>query len=189
LSEEERRYENGDDPGILDIIQIEMGAQCPEAYQTENHLIDDNYYWQRVGRGTWTQALGAVDTVTGPLWTRGPSTYYGINDQVPEAIANTMTHSLLLIHPNSFRISVAREGGAFAPAKRRVRGSFSIANITYKLVVTDPFIERTYLHGTDGEFDIPDALLCVSLGEIFNGYAYKLIATVITPERAGGADA
>jgi hypothetical protein len=100
-----------------------------------------------------------------------------------------MSHSLLLIHPNTFRISVAREGGMYSPAKRKVRGYFSLANIHYKLSVTDPFIEHAYLRGPDGEFRVSDAVLCVSLGEIFNGYGYKLIATVITPERAEGNDA
>jgi hypothetical protein len=126
--------------------------------------------------------------VAGPLWTNELSTYYGINDQVPEATANAMRHSLLLIRPDTFRISIAREGGTFALAKRKVRGYFSIANIDYKLSITDPFIEHTYLSGEDGQFSVANAILCISLGEIFNGYAYKLIATVITPERAEAAD-
>ena len=188
LSEEDRRYDNGDDPDILDIVQIEMSAPCPETYQTENHLIDENYYWQRVGRGTWQQLLGGIDNVTGPLWNRGGSTYYGINDQVPESVANSMGHSLLLVHPSSLMISVSREGGTFSPTKRKVRGLFSINNIQYKLLVTDPFTEHAYLRGLDGVFYIQDVILCVSLGEIFHGYAYKLIATVITPERAEGTN-
>jgi hypothetical protein len=189
LSEFDRQYENGDDPDILDIIKIEMRAPCPEDYQTENHLIDENYYWQKVGRGTWQQLLRAVDTLPGPLWIPGYSSLKGINDRVPAAIANTMRHSLLLIPPNTFSISVSTDEGRFQPPTKQVRGSFSVANFDYNLRVTDPYIESLCEQVSDGEYSVSDdALLCISLGEIFRGYAYKLIATVIYPERWEAAD-
>lgn len=46
------------------------------------------------------------------------------------------------------------------------------------LAVTDPVIERQYLLGQDGEFDVGSAILCISLGEPYGEYAYKLIAGV-----------
>jgi hypothetical protein len=184
LSAFDRQYENGDDPDILDIVKIEMRAPCPEAYQTENHLIDENYYWQRVGRGTWEQVLRVVDAVAYPLWTPGHSSTNGINDRVPAATANTMTHSLVLIRPNTFSITVSKDVKMFHCATRQVRGSFSVANFDYNLRVTDPYIEGIVQQYPDGEYSVPsDVLLCISLGEIFRGFAYKLIATVIYPER------
>src|SRR5215469_11888402 len=54
LSEYDRRYENGTDPKILDIVRIPMIEPRPHAFQTENHLIDENVYWTLVGRGGWS---------------------------------------------------------------------------------------------------------------------------------------
>jgi len=52
VSEEERRFENGQDPKLLDIIVIQMRVHVPYAHQSENHLIDTGYYWKKVGSAT-----------------------------------------------------------------------------------------------------------------------------------------
>lgn len=124
----------------------------------------------------------ALDTVTGPLWINGHSTRNGQNDQVPEAQTVSLPSSLYLIRPDNLRINVGVEGGVFGPAKRRVRAAFHLNGTSYNLVVTDPIVERRYLAGANGSFDVDDALLCVSLGEIWEGSAYKLVATVITSD-------
>lgn len=181
ISEEERRYENGAGPKLLDVIRVPMIQPHPKTYQSENHLIDAGYYWAKVRQGTWTDALTAVDVVTGPLWQNLSSSYNGTNDRVPENVAVTLTGSLYLIKPNGLKIHVATEGADFGQPKRKVRGSFSFNGAQYKLAITDPVIERQYLQGENGVYLINEALVCISLGELWEGYAYKLIAAVITP--------
>jgi hypothetical protein len=78
-------------------------------------------------------------------------------------------------------ISIEVEGAAFGNGKRKVRGHFTFDRVKYTLAVTDPVVERKYLAGPDGEFTVGPATLCISLGEPWNGYAYKLIAAVILP--------
>ena len=188
ISEEERRYEDGHTASLLEIVSIPMLEPRPGTFQSENHLIADEYYWTRKAKATWAQVAGAVDNVQGQLWVNGSSTYNGCNDQVPEAEAIKLKGSLLLVKPSTLSIEVAPEGGVYAPAKRRVRADFSLNGLNYNFVLTDAAMERKFLKGADGSFPVKDALLCLSLGEVFQAHAYKLAAALITPDRVGQND-
>jgi hypothetical protein len=183
ISEEERRFENGDDPKLLDIIRIEMQEPRPHAPQSENHLIDSRYYWFNCGSATWDQAQSAIDQVHGPLWVDGYNSYNGTNDRIPEDQAATLSSSLLLIEPEDLVIIVAVEGADFNNPKRKVRARFNLNKQSYVIAVTDPVVERQFLAKENGEYPVPTALLCVSIGEPYQGYCYKLVAAVITPSR------
>lgn len=180
LSEEDRRFENGKDPTLLDIVEIPMTEPKPHGYQTENHLIDDQYYWINKGRATLDQARKALDKIEGPLWDNCSSSYNGLHDRVAEEAASKLRDSLKLIEVKDLVIEVAVEGENFGSGKRKVRGHFSLNGHEYKLVITDPVVERRYFEGENGTFKIGNAVLCISLGEAFGGFAYKLIAAVIT---------
>lgn len=51
--------------------------------------------------------------------------------------------------------------------------------IEYALWVTDPNIERPYLAGEDGHYELGECYLTISLGEPFNDHCYKLVAAVV----------
>jgi hypothetical protein len=157
----------------------------PSTYQSENHLIADQFYWRKLGRATWQQIEAAVDPAPGPLWLNGYSSSNGINDRIPEDKAARLTSSLALIRPQNLRIRVAPKGDPNAPEKRSVRAEFLLNGIQYDLGLTDAQIERKYLQGKNGSFPIGETLLCISLGEPFKGYVYKLVAALITPDRVG----
>jgi hypothetical protein len=186
ISEEERRYEDGSDPKVLDVISIEMTAAQPHDHQQENHVIDDSYYWDKRGTASWSELQMAVEDPAGPLWINGYSSSYGMNDRVPEVSLAALGRSLYLVRPSDLQIVVASEGGDFGPPRRRVRARFKLCGDSYCFVVTDPPVEREHLAKGDGETAVSPVLLSVSLGEVFNGYAYKLVASVITPQRTGG---
>lgn len=184
VSLEERRYEYGRDPQVLDIITIRFARPEPELYQRENHVIHPDYYWIRSGTVSWSDLQRAVEDPYGPLWLNGDSSSHGENDRVAETDAAGLERSLYLIRPERLRLLVAREGAGIGRTKRKVRARFRLCGHTYCLAVTDPPIELDYLAQQNGEYPVPEALLCVSLGELFHGYAYKLAAAVITPDRA-----
>lgn len=176
VSEDERRYEDGSDPSLLDIIQIEFLEPHPQDHQVENHLIDCRYYWGI--KGTYPLAdvpLLLDDPET--LWTNGFSSYSGLNNRVPLGLTGSC--STYLIEPEAVTLLVGPKAPAFSP-RRSVMAQFSYQGFFYILDVTDPRIERKYLQLSDGEYIIGSPYLCVSLGEAYSdGFCYKLTAAII----------
>jgi hypothetical protein len=185
LSEEERQYQDGTDPRVLDIIDVPLRGHRPKAYQSENWVIDPDKYWVRAGRAKWKDLAGLADKPN-TLWTNGNHTYNGLNDRVGATEAAELDHSLFLLHLDQLKIHVFAPGATFNNPKRRVQASFSTAGVDYSLWVTDPIIERIYLAGDDGEFAIGECFVTVSLGEPnSDGFCYKLVAAIVTPDGVG----
>jgi hypothetical protein len=180
LSEEERRFENGRDPSVLDIVQVEMLGASAHAYQTENHIINDAYYWSFIRRATNQEILAAIDVSAGTLWGTSSSSYSGVNDRIEVFAAPQFASTLCFISVPSLQIRVSAEGARFGNMKRNVRGRFTYNGQQYFLMITDPVIERHYLDGQDGLFEVGRRLLCISLGDAYEGYAYKLIAGIVS---------
>jgi hypothetical protein len=180
LSEADRQFQDGPDPKLLDVVEIPMSQHLAHGFQ-ENHAIDDHFYWVRKRKCTPAELKAALDSAATILWDNNSSSGNGLNDRVADATAANLQGSLLLIEVPKLTISVAIEGAYFNNAKRKVRGAFTHKNTSYILSITDPVIEREYLKKADGEYDAGPATLCISLGDSFQGYAYKLIAGVIFP--------
>lgn len=179
LSELDRRYENGEHPQVFDIISIPMLDFKPHQFQAENHLINDDCYWTLERQVDWGGVHNALDGPA-PLWANGDSSYSGQNDRVSAANLGHPQGTLRLIKIADLSIHVVVEGAEFNNGKRKVRGRFTHGGVPHYLSITDPQIERQYFAGANGNFQIGEAIICVSLGEIYNDYAYKLIASVIT---------
>lgn len=178
VSEYERQYQDGSDPRVLDIMNVQLLEARPKSYQQENWLLDPDVYWERVGRITWSDLAGFQDPA-GPLWIDGHRTYNGLNDEIPLALAGALTSSLRLVQVDKLKLSVFKPGEAFGNTKRRVQGRFVYGSTEYRLWVTDPSYERAYLARPDGDYELGQCYLAISLGEPHKGACYKLIAAVI----------
>ena len=182
VSEEERRYQNGASPQVLDTIDIPMIAAVPHLYQAENFVIDSAYYWTKRGQVVWAELTPLLDNPPS-LWTNGDSTYHGSNDRMRLDVAARHDYSLALIHPAELTVHVVTEGAEFSNPRRRVRAGFRFHGVYYGLIVTDPVAERAFLARDDGAYPLTDAYLCISLGEAHtDGFCYKLVATVISKD-------
>ncbi len=183
ISEEEMRFENGEIPEPLDIIEIPMIEYRPNEFQVENHVIDDQYYWEQHGHLSGSELPQLLDAVTDTLWINGHSSYNGINDRMSlQEARNNITNSLVLVQPERLSISVSTEGPEPGRAKRKVRAFFTLNGHQYRLTITDPKFEREHLKKSNGIYSVQheNVYMCVSIGEPYEGYCYKLVAAIIT---------
>jgi hypothetical protein len=177
ISETDRQYQDGVDPAVLDIITIPFKNPAASDHQPENHLIDDGRYWTKIG-------VVSISTITpfadrpSTLWTRGFDSGSGTNDRVPIGEVSVRAGSLYLVEVANLIIQVEQVTGP-SFSKRVVRAKFDYHNESYDLRVTDPLIERAYFAQPDGQHVLGPALLCVSLSDPFNGYYYKLAASIL----------
>lgn len=185
ISDHDRRCEGGALADVLDIVNIPMREPRPKDHHREDHQILAGQCWRKVGRATWRQVLAATDTVAGPLWPNERSSSNGLNDKVSEATAIKQSGSLLLIAPTRLDLVVGAEPKYDGSTKRVIRADFDFNGEKYNFVVTDPWIRDKYLAGSDGIYPVEKSRLCVSLPGVINSFSYKLVAAVITPERAG----
>jgi hypothetical protein len=187
VSEDERQYQDGSDPRVLDVIDVPLIRHHPHGCQTENWLLDADYYWSKVRQVGWMELQQYVENPA-TLWTNARRTYHGANDEILQADADQLPNSLVLIRVPVLELRVFAPGADFGNPKRRVQGAFQHRGISYALWVTDPSIERDYKARPDGDYAIDQCCLTISLGEPFETkghfYRYKLIAAII--KRAGG---
>jgi hypothetical protein len=189
INEEECRYSDGSTVKLLDVIEIPCIEKRPHGHQSENVLIDGSV-WKKKGRASWNDILALVDHDAN-LWADDFSSYYNLNNRVPERLIDAKDGSLRLIELDEMVLHVEPKAPNFGNMKLVVRASFNYRAKDYKLDVTDPEYERVYLGlGGARAYRIPSVVACISLSELHtnrNGetFAYKLVASIITKERAG----
>lgn len=184
VSEEERRYENGIKAQLLDIVSVPLIQAAPFDHQIENHVLDDKFYWTKAGVANWNQVVSCGDAFDPAFWGNSQSTYHGQNDKVAEANVVKAGSSLKLILVSDLAVVVHVEDGFQGnPGRRRVRARFTLNHTPYLMSITDPEIEEEYLLTGDGNYVVGVAALCVSLVEIWNGFAFRVVAALITPQR------
>lgn len=183
LSEKERELDDGSDPQVLDVVDVPLLHGKPHACQTENWLIDDTYYWTKVGVLNWQEAILLAESPA-RLWINNDSTYSGLNDQILQGAAAGLTTSICMIRVDHVEIHVLVPGANWGNPKKRVQARFSFNGCDYWLWVTDPRIEREYLAGPVRVEQLGECLLTVSLSEphekspgVF--YHYKLVAALL----------
>ncbi len=163
-------------PGLLDIILVPLEKHTPVTYQTENHRIRTTGGWLKNGVFAFSQLALLCDRPD-TLWINGFSSSGGINDRMPQSVAEAeLSSSLLFIHPEKPRIIVLEMA-----LRKKIRVEFDFNHVTYRLPVTDPAIDSIYLSKAPGRYAVDrEIYFTLSISEPFQGYCYKLVAGVIS---------
>lgn len=175
----ETRYTNGKYAEVLDVCDIALLGHQPRHYQQENWLLDGQTRWRFVRRISWSDVQPIIEP-DGPLWINHDSSPQGRFDRVSESDTRSLDTSLRLIHVNRLLVRVYTtvwEG----KSTQKWQGQFSFDSTEYHLQITDIDIRTRFKH--DGNYTLGECALTLSLGEIFGGFAYKLIAAVIVRKK------
>ena len=180
ISAIEQTCTNGTSSGLLDVLDIDFGMPLPEAYQSENVLINPGTSWVKSG-SLPAAALGpALHPGHAPLWPHTESTYNGHSDKISTANLPNIGSSLSLVQPAVATVRVIQSPFKEA-GKLDVRVQFLWAGELNDLKLTDPQKLDVYQAAGVGNYNLNNPTMCVSIGEIFppQNAAYKLVAGLI----------
>ena len=162
LSHEQAKYQNPHGIfGVKPLLKIRMSflQHVPLSHQPENYLIDDNLWQQNYSIGA-AELADHLDI---------PDDLWGHDNRVQHNLIVmglcTIDQSLYLVQVDNLNLYTTEDG------KRRA--SFDYNGNDYDLAVTDPKFDEILReqHEVNG-------ILCISLGEEYQGYCYKLVATI-----------
>ncbi|BCX88947.1 hypothetical protein MIN45_P1317 [Methylomarinovum tepidoasis] len=151
------------------VVEMPLAGRVPLGHQRENYLLGEGH-WRMLGHLPWSGLTDFLDPPA-PLWQSGHHSSCGLNDRVP---AGTASESLRLIAVDRLDLTVTDEG--------KLRGQFRYQGMDYDLCVTDRRWRCCHVRYLCGR-PLQNVILCISLGEDFKGYCYKLIAAILWERR------
>lgn len=174
-----RLTKNGHDPipvrearnyGMLKVLDVDGIINRPSRnyrYHTEN----SNY--------TRVAVAGDLNRNVLDDLLDNPEDIFGNGKCLSEVEVQRLNYSLLFVKVTDLCIYI-KNCGQYGD---KLRGQFTYKNATYTdIAVTDSAVEENFNNCSyPYQETYPEAYITISLGELFNGYAYKLISGIIIP--------
>ena len=154
---------------ILQKVKITFVKHAPLINQPENYIISDKI-WEQNYTLDPKEIINYIDNPTN-LWIDNTCNNDRINYHLIENGTINIEQSLYLIQVKKIHI-YWKDRSNFEQNPQR-KGIFEYNQVTYDLPLTDPNFSEFE------EQDLENKFLCISLGEEFNGYCYKLIASIL----------
>lgn len=161
----------GKEACVLDVIEAPLVHACPTVIQPENYLLDKTRKIRIIRRMKLDQVI-AFHKPEGRSMV-----YYNALRSVPESAMSAIRshYSLIMIRVSDLTLQYEVN----SQGRVKLKSSFDYNSPTRGMIhyehisVTDP----DYF-GDDTPSDIGDAILVISLGEVFNGSHYKYVASI-----------
>lgn len=180
LSNEQSSYTNkGSDWLVkpLDKIKMKFSKHAPLTQQPENYLISEER-WASNFKIEIKELAQYVDQPEN-IWLDTSTNTNRVTSSLITSKKIVIAQSLYLIKIDVLILQISTEE-IDGKEKRKLRGSFIYNKVNYEdLTITDPKIWKEYKTKPFGEYEKKDVYLCLSLGEEFHGFYYKIIAAVI----------
>jgi hypothetical protein len=181
---DERLYHDERQVAVLDFAGVPLEGKVDDACQPENWRLASGERWDDVSMKYHLKTLASLQERPDNLWLQP----HQPSDRVTHEYLNTHapTQSLYIVRPEDFRLSFWSYLWDGAPRKKR-RCVFRYNGTEYDLGLTDPVLSDQYENKIPApgnpalvvRLDCGDnVLLCISLAGQFQGYHYKVVATV-----------
>ena len=172
---EETECSDGRSPQLLDVVAIDLQQHEPRDHQTEDWSFDSTKKWRRTDSFPRTRtSLDRLLSEPMHLWSNHCSSSNGIADRVPEAELSHVHDSLRFISLDALHLKVA-----YLDNRWNCRAHFTYLGTHYNLAMTDPQYGKHRLGGSPRTVSIANCYVTISLGEVFHGFAYKLVAGIV----------
>jgi len=155
---------------ILQKVKITFAKHAPLINQPENYVISNNKIWEQNYKLDQRDIINYIDNPPN-LWIDNTCSNDRINYHLIQNGTIKIEQSLYLIEVENIHIYWKDRSNLRQMSQRR--GIFEYHNISYDLPLTDPSFREFE------EQNLKNKFLCISLGEEFNGYCYKLIASIL----------
>jgi hypothetical protein len=146
--------------GLLKKIEMKFLQHAPLPNQPENYIVSDAD-WQQKYKIEKHEIQNYLDE---------PNTIWGDNDRIDYSL---IENNIVSIQQSLYLVKVDHLT-LYKNEEDKRRASFCYKEKNYDLSVTDPNFDNIL---KDNGQNL-EGILCISLGENFNGYCYKIVATI-----------
>ena len=177
------RYADGKYVELLDIVKVPILEPQPTKVQPENHLIDEQGTWEKVGN--WEKSeLNKLLDYPDNIWLEDGCNRTDIVN--PDFFLKNNAQSLYFIESPLLMVSMDDRHTDFdSSPKKKARARFEYNDENYYLPITDPIV-RKFLANKNSSLDTEtnkikrNQKLCVSLGDLYDKTQkhYKFVASI-----------
>jgi hypothetical protein len=185
LYPEEILLEDGEELEVLDFVEVRLSRKMRDSSQPENWLIATDRPWRRVNDLFKKPRLPSIIDRPKDIWLDREDR----SDRVADHLLKRRPpeQSLYLIHVPKLTAQFEADlrDGHY---RKRHRATFTYGVAEYTLNITDPLFNERYKDRFPGDNRPPCSFvvkppggcyLCISLTPEFNGYHYKVVATIL----------